>query len=114
MFRKPSKSQLERVARKVAAMKRGKERAAMARKPVGRMPLLPSLRRIVTVTDFDTGKPVEHTMRLYKTRRVDSYRAEADGVLFSPSIGWSDVMAAMRKAFLRLPSPRSDFWWDTE
>lgn len=110
MYRKPSKRQLEARARKREAMRLGKERAAMARPAQGRMPDLPNLRREVIVTDYDSGKPVTHTLHLYKTRRVDSYRCEADGKPWKDRIGWSEALAKLRKAFPRLPSPRSDFW----
>lgn len=111
MFRRPSKRQKDSLKRKLEAMKRGKERAAMAREPRGRMPELPLLRREVIVIDYDTGTPVTHTLHLYRTGRVDQYRAEADGQPWQARIGWSAVLAKLRKSFQRLPSPRSDFWW---
>ena len=92
-------------------MKRGRERAAMAKEPRGRMPDLPLLRREVIVIDYDSGKPVTHTLHLYRCSRVDQYRAEADGKEWKARIGWSRVLTGLRKAFQRLPSPRSDFWW---
>lgn len=75
------------------------------------MPELPLLRREVIVTDFDTGTPVTHTMHLYRSDRVDCYRAVADGKLFNDRIGWSNVLAKIRKAYQRVPGERSDFWW---
>lgn len=83
----------------------------MARDPRGRMPELPLLRREVIVTDYDSGQPVTHTLRLYRCGRVDQYRVEADGKPWHARIGWSRVLAGLRKAYQRLPSPRSDFWW---
>jgi hypothetical protein len=112
MYRPPSKRQTEARARKLEAMRRGKDRARMARPPQGRQPDLPNLRREVIVTDFDTGQPVTHTLHLYKTRRIDSYRAEADGMPWKDRIGWSEALAKLRKAFVRVPGARSDFWRD--
>lgn len=75
------------------------------------MPDLPLLRREVVVIDYDSGDPITHTLHLYRTSRVDQYRAVADGQPWKDRIGWSRVLAGLRKSFLRLPSPRSDFWW---
>ena len=110
-YRPPSKKKREARAAWLASMRRGRERAAMAREPRGRMPDLPLLRREVTVTDYDTGAPITHTLHLYRCGRVDQYRAVADGKPWRDRIGWSKALATLRKAFLRLPSPRSDFWW---
>jgi hypothetical protein len=82
----------------------------MAREPRGRMPDLPLLRREVIVIDYDTGHPVTHTLHLYRTARVDTYRIEADGKPWKRG-GWTAALAGLRKAYPRLPSPRSDFWW---
>lgn len=92
-------------------MRRGKDRARLARGPQGRAPDLPDLRRVVTVTDYDTGAPVTHTLELRKSRRVDSYRIYADGRPWKVA-GWSTALADVRKAYQRVPSPRSDFWRD--
>ena len=83
----------------------------MAREPRGCMPDLPLLRREVIVIDHDSGQPVTHTLRLFRCGRVDQYRAEADGKPWKDRIGWSKILAGLRKAYQRLPSPRSDFWW---
>ena len=111
MYKKPNPKQHARRAAAIDALKRGRERAALAREPRGRAPDLPDLRREVVVTDFDTGAPVTHVMHLYRSNRVDCYRAEADGRLWSPRIGWSKVLADIRKAYQRVPGARSGFWW---
>lgn len=111
MYRRLNAAQREQRQRKVDAMKRGRERAAMAREPRGRMPDLPLLRRELTVIDYDSGTPVAHTMHLYRSNRVDCYRAVADGKPWKDRIGWSRVLAGVRKAYQRLPGQRSDFWW---
>lgn len=108
MFRSRQRSPEQQ--RKLDAMRRGRERAAMAREPRGRMPDLPDLRRRVVVTDYDTGQPVTHTLDLYRTRRVDLYRCVGDGKPWK-TCGWSKALEGLRKSFHRVPSPRSDFWW---
>lgn len=74
-----SKATTERIRRQIEAMRRGKERAAMARATRDYPPPLPELRRVVTITDYDTGEPVTHELRLLRSRRVDSYRVLVDG-----------------------------------
>lgn len=49
-YRPPSKKRQDDQARRQEAMRRGKDRARMAREPTGRMPDLPDLRRICTGT----------------------------------------------------------------
>ena len=109
MYRKPNRRQQEARARKLEAMRRGKDRARMERPAQGRAPDLPELRRVVTVTDYDSGQPVTHTLELHKTRRVDTYAVTADGKPWK-RCGWSGALEGLRKAYPRVPSPRSDFW----
>lgn len=110
MYRRLSKRQQEARARKLEAMRRGRDAARMARPHRGRAPDLPHLRREVTVIDYDTGSPVAHTLHLYRTNRVDSYEIHADGKPWKCG-GWSACLAGLRKSYPRVPSPRSDFWW---
>ena len=109
MFRRLSPRRQAEQQCRLEAMRRGKDRARMDREPQGRAPDLPELRRVVTVTDYDSGEPVTHTLRLMKSRRVDVYRVEADGKPWR-CCGWSVALAGLRKAYPRVPSPRSDFW----
>ncbi len=111
MWRPLNKRQREARARKLEAMRRGKDRARMARPAPGRPPELPELRREVIVIDYDTGQPITHTLHLYRTARVDTYRVEADGRPWK-RCGWSAALEGLRKAYPRVPSPRSDFWQD--
>lgn len=78
-YRRLTQRQLDARARKLAAMQRGRDLARLGRTAQGRAPDLPTLRREVIVIDYDTGEPVTHTLHLYRTRRVDTYRIEADG-----------------------------------
>jgi hypothetical protein len=108
MYRRPSNRQLAARARKLEAMRRGKEAARLARPASGRPLDLPDLRREVIVIDYDTGLPVTHTLHLHKTRRVDTYRIVADGKSWKCG-GWTAALDGLRKAYPRVPSPRSDF-----
>ena len=110
MYRRLTKRQDEALQRRLRAMREGRDRARMASDPRGRPPDLPNLRREVIVTDYDTGQPITHTLHCYKTRRVDTYRIEADGKPWK-RCGWSGALIGLRKAYPRVPSPRSDFWW---
>lgn len=69
-------------------------------------PVLPDLRRTIVVIDYDFGERA-HTINLYKTPRVDQYRAVVDGVEWRRRIGWSGVLAGLRKALPRVASTRS-------
>ncbi len=110
MYRRPSAKQKAARARKIEAMRRGRDAARMSRPARGRAPDLPDLRREVTVIDYDTGEPIAHTLRLYRTNRVNSYRIEVDGKPWKCG-GWSRALDGLRKSYTRVPSARSDFWW---
>lgn len=90
-------------SKKLEAMRAGKEAARMARPIEERAPELPLLRRRIVITDFDFGE-VTHTIDLYRTGRIDCYRAVADGVEWKRRIGWSGVLEAVRKSFVRVMS----------
>jgi hypothetical protein len=109
MYRPLNKRQRDERARKLEAMRRGRDRARMARPVEGRAPDLPNLRRELIVIDYDSGQPVTHTLHFYRSRRVDVYRVAADGQPWK-SCGWSAALAGLRKAYPRVPSPRSGFW----
>ena len=62
---------------------------------------LPDLRRSIIIIDHDFGTVV-HRIDLYKTDRVDCYRAVADGKPWKDRIGWSNILAGIRKSFIRV------------
>lgn len=111
-YRPPSPRQRDAQARKLATMRAGRDRARMASPAPDYPPPLPELRRVVTITDYDTGEPVTHELRLLRSRRVDSYRVIVDGQPWHRA-GWTAVLAMLRRAYPRVPSPRSDFWSST-
>jgi len=109
MYRKQSPKRQAAHSRKLQALRRGRDRAN-ASKPVRLYPpTLPDLRRVVTVTDYDSGQPVTHTLEMRKTARIDTYAITADGQPWK-ACGWSAALAGLRKSYQRVPSPRSDFW----
>ncbi|MFQ6370289.1 hypothetical protein [Shewanella sp. YIC-542] len=63
---------------------------------------LPELRRIIEITDFDSGTPVTHRIELYRSDRIDCYNVNIDGQPWMQRMGWSRILAALRKALPRL------------
>jgi hypothetical protein len=74
----------------------------------------PHLRRRITIEDFDGPEPRAHVVELFRTARIDSYRAVIDGQEWTPiiggcarkTVGWSLVLDRLRRAMPRLASPR--------
>jgi hypothetical protein len=62
---------------------------------------LPDLRRRIVVEDYDLGETVRHEILLYKSNRIDCYRAVVDGQEIAGRIGWARILEKIRKAFLR-------------
>jgi hypothetical protein len=58
-------------------------------------------RRVIEITDFDSGEPIVHKLELYKTDRIDSYDVYVDGVIWKKRIGCSLILAGIRKAMPR-------------
>lgn len=90
---------------------RANQRAAKARiREDGDAPdypaVLPKLRRIVIVIDFDFGPMVE-VFGLWRTSRIDCYRMTwKDGTVINECIGWAKALEIIRKGFLRVRSLR--------
>lgn len=59
---------------------------------------LPELRGVIETTDYNSGQPVTHRIELYRSDRIDCYRAVVDGQLWKTRIGWSLILAGLRKA----------------
>lgn len=68
----------------------------------------PDLRRRITIEDFDGPVPRTQTIELFRTRRIDSYRAVINGTQWKASVGWSSVLDGIRRALPRLLSPRHE------
>ncbi len=91
----------EKQRERLAAMQRGKDAVRMARPLEEREPDLPELRRQIIIRDFDFGERI-HTLDLYKTNRRDCYRVVADGKPWKDRIGWSAILAGLRKSMPRV------------
>jgi hypothetical protein len=57
---------------------------------------IPKLRRVIEITDFDSSEPIVH-----KTDRIDCYDVYVDGAIWKKRIGWSQILAVIRKAMPR-------------
>jgi len=97
-FRKTKRSK-ETLSR----MQAGKDAARMDRPAPDYPAALPELRRQIIIRDFDFGEKI-HTLDLYQTDRVDCYRVFADGVEWKERIGWSKILAGLRKSMPRVGS----------
>ena len=96
MYRKTAKF------KQYATMRKAKERKRLE-SPAPDYPVeLPELRKIIIVINFDFGKKVVNIMRLYKTGRIDQYRAEANGKPWKDKIGLSGILAGIRKSMPRV------------
>lgn len=85
----------------IEAAKRARDAARMAEPAPDYVPAMPELRRRIVITDYDFGE-VTHTIDLYRTNRIDCYKAVVSGIVWKKSIGWSKVLEAIRKSFLRV------------
>ena len=54
---------------------------------------LPELRRLIKITEHDTGTPVTHQIELYRSNRIDCYNVWVNGKL------WKNALAGVK--FLR-------------
>lgn len=64
--------------------------------------MLPNLRRTIIIIDYDNGLYDQHQIDLYKTGRIDQYRAVVDGIEWKKRIGFSGVLAGIRKSMPRV------------
>lgn len=86
---------------KLAAMREAADRARMELPAPDYVPQMPELRRRIVITDYDFGE-VTHTIDLYRSGRIDCYRVVADGAEWKKRAGWSTVLEAVRKSFIRV------------
>lgn len=89
-------------SRKLRNMRNAKQRKRLEGEPPDYPTALPNLRRRIIVVDYDSGKTIRYCIDLYKTNRIDCYRAVANGKEWKDKIGWSKVVEAMRKSFIRV------------
>ncbi len=65
-------------------------------------PALPNLRRVIEITDYDSGEAVTHRIELFSCDRIDCYNALTNGKSWQTRIGWSRILADLRMALPRL------------
>ena len=99
MYRKTSK-----YAEKYARMRAAKERKRLSGPAPDYPPDLPELRRLIIVEDYDGSETIRHELVLYRTDRIDCYRVVADGKEWKERVGWSKILAGLRKAMPRVRS----------
>src|SRR5712671_3522568 len=92
------------MSRKLRAMREARERRRLEGVEPRYPRELPALRRTLIIIDYDFGR-VEHRIDLYRTPRIDCYRAVADGVEWKRRVGWSKVLAGLRVKFPRVRAP---------
>ncbi|WP_206484427.1 hypothetical protein [Thalassotalea sp. G2M2-11] len=63
---------------------------------------IPELRRVIEITDYDSGEPITHKLELYKSDRIDCYKVLVDRKLWKKRIGWSNILIGIKKALLDL------------
>ena len=63
---------------------------------------IPELRRIIEITDFDSGDPNIHRLELYKTDQIACYIVLVDEKPWKECIGWRNILAGISKALPRL------------
>lgn len=99
MYRLTRKAAAQR--EKLASMRNGRAVAWMDRPAREPAPELPELRRRIVIEDFDFGHQV-HVLELHRSDRVDCYRVVADGIEWKRRIGWSQILAGLRKSMPRV------------
>ena len=99
MYRLTKKAIAQR--QKLAAMQRGKAAARMARQAPDYLPELPDLRRRIVIEDWDFSHKI-HVLELHRTNRRDCYRVTVDGQPWKDRIGWSAILAGLRKSMPRV------------
>ena len=62
---------------------------------------IPKLRRVIEITDFDSGGSIVHRLEIYKTDRIDFCEVYVNGAIWKKRIGWSQILAGIRKAMPR-------------
>lgn len=62
---------------------------------------LPSLRRKIIIYNYDFGEEM-HVLDCYKSDRIDCFRVVVDGKPWKNRIGFSRILAGIRKALPRL------------
>jgi hypothetical protein len=86
----------------LAAARAAKERKRLSAVLPDYPPDLPDLRRVIEITDYDSGTPTTHVIELYRSDRIDCYNVKIDGKPWQERIGWSRILEGLRKALPRI------------
>jgi len=62
---------------------------------------LPELRRKIIIIDYDFGEQ-RYEMDLYRSNRRDCYKVVVDGKVWRARMGWSNILAGIRKSLPRV------------
>lgn len=90
-------------SRKLKKMREAKERKRLNNDLPEYPHELPELRRQIIIKDYDFGEVV-HQVDCFKSNRIDCYRVEVDGKVWRDKVGWSKILEAVRKGFIRIGS----------
>lgn len=86
---------------RLLAMRVDRERARLAAPSPDYPAVLPDLRRRIVVENFDFGHEI-HVLEFFRSDRVDCFRVVVDGVEWKRRIGWSKILAGLRKSMPRV------------
>ena len=96
-----------RQQQRYAAMRQAKAAKRLDSDPRPPAPEIPKLRRRIVIVDYDLGQRTVHRLDLYRSDRVDCYDVIADGKPWRRRVGWSRILAGLRKSMPRLLSTSS-------
>lgn len=99
MYRLTKKAAAQR--NRLAAIRQARDAKRMSEPAPDYPVVLPDLRRRIVIEDFDFGHRV-HVLELHKSDRVDCYRVMIDGQLWKKRVGWSHILAGIRKSMPRV------------
>jgi hypothetical protein len=74
MYRRSRKYQA--IITRLAAARAAKERKRLSAALPDYRPDLPDLRRVIEITNYDSGTPTTHIIELYRSDRVDCYNVK--------------------------------------
>lgn len=84
-------------------MRKAKERKRLESDAPNYPKEVPKLRKVIIIINFDFGVKI-NVMKLFRTKRIDQYRVEANGKPWMKSIGLSGIFAGIRKSMPRVLS----------
>jgi len=99
MYRVTKKAAAQRT--KLANIRRSRDAARIAEPAPDYPAVLPDLRRRITIETFDFGHEI-HVIEMFRSDRIDCFRVEVDGKPWKARIGWSQILAGLRKSMPRV------------